>query len=128
MNTDPRDDYRGIAPPEPPRTIDRSAQPERPPTPAALTVLAALVRETEGDSKGGTMPAPHAGERFSQRQLARKILAGRSYQAVQAWLGGEPVPKVTADWLLEDLARIDAREVARSIVLQDDEIAIVVRR
>lgn len=115
-------------PPDPRRTGDRRTQPERPATLEALTVLASLVRETDGGARGGTMPAPHDGERFSQRQLARKILAGRSYQAVQAWLGGEPVPKVTADWLLEDLVRIDSREDARSIVLQDDEIAIIIRR
>lgn len=101
-----------------------------PPTSSALAALRALVSETDDD---GTvvptdMAAPHVGPRLSQRRLARKLLAGRSYQAVQAWLSGEPVPKVTADWLLEDLQRVDARAEARSIVLQDDEIAIVVRR
>lgn len=111
------------------RTVDQP-DPARAPTPAALAVLRALVSETDDDGTAiaSAMPAPHDGARFSQRRLARKILAGRSYQAVQAWLAGEPVPKVTADWLLEDLVRIDAREESRSIVLQDDEIAIIIRR
>lgn len=74
------------------------------------------------------MTAPHVGEPFSQRQLARKVLAGRRHQAVQGWLAGEPIPQVTADWLRNDLQRIDARAEDRMVRVEADEIAIVVRR
>ena len=68
------------------------------------------------------------GRDFSQRQLARKVLAGRSYQAVQGWINGEPVPKTTAEWLTEDLQRVDARAEERMVRVLEDEIAIVVKR
>lgn len=111
------------------RTVDVRSE-ERPPTPEALAVLQTLVNETDdaGNAISSDMPAPHFGERFSQRQLARKILAGRSYQAVQAWLAGSPVPNVTAQWFTEDLQWVDARQSERVIRLQDDEIAIIVKR
>ena len=64
------------------------------PAPDVASVLRQLVQDTadEGSTAGSELPAPHAGTRFSQRQLARLVLAGRSYQAVQAWLTGEPRP------------------------------------
>lgn len=117
--------------PRPPmRTIDRPDV-SRQPTPEARAVLASLVNltdETRESNDSESMPAPHLGERFSQRQLARKVLAGRSYQAVQAWLGGDPIPQVTNDWLLHDLQRVDARAEDRMVRLEADEIAIVVKR
>lgn len=118
------------APRPPMRTIDRADDP-RLPTPDARAILASLVNLTEETRASGsseTMPAPHVGERFSQRQLARKVLAGRSYQAVQAWLAGEPIPQVTNDWLLHDLQRVDARAEERMVRVAEDEIAIVVKR
>lgn len=94
------------------------------------SVLRQLVHDTDedGPTAGATLPAPHAGSRFSQRQLARQILAGRSYQAVQAWLHGEPAPKLTSEWLLKDLQRIDARSEDRMVHVLQDEIVIVVKR
>ncbi len=116
-------------PKAPLRTVDRPDD-TRALTPEAAAVLRALVNETDktGAAVRGSLQAPHFGERFSQRQLARKVLAGRSYQAVQGWLGGEPVPKTTAEWLTEDLRWVDARSEARVIRLAEDEIAIVVKR
>lgn len=108
-------------PPTPLRTVDR-AQPTREATPEALNVLRALVN----DDSQSDMPAPHLGPRFSQRRAARLLLAGRSYQALQAWLNGDPIPKATADYLLEDLRRVDARAEDRVLHLAEDEIAIVV--
>lgn len=118
-DTRPRDAMRTIDHPD----IDRPA------TPDALERLRALVNLTDaqGTAVRDAMPVPHAGERFSQRQLARKVLAGRSYQAVQAWLNGEPIPRVTAEWLTEDLERVDARPADRMVRVAADEIAIVVR-
>lgn len=113
-------------PATPKRTIDRP-ETDRAPTPEALEVLRALVNDSR-DGASELMPAPHAGPRFSQRQAARKLLAGRSYQALQAWLGGDPVPRTTADFLLEDLQRVDALEEERMVRLQEDEIAIIVKR
>ncbi len=112
-----RPDLTYDTPPRPPlRTVDRPDD-SRPATPEAQAALVNMI----------AMHAPHVGEPFSQRQLARKVLAGRSYQAVQAWLNGEPVPRVTADWLLHDLQRVDARAEDRMIRVAADEIAIVVR-
>ncbi len=103
--------------PSPPqRTIDHPD--DRPPTPEARAALATML----------AMTAPHVGEPFSQRQLARKVLAGRSYQAVQGWLAGDPIPQVTAEWLLNDLQRIDARAEDRMLRVAADEIAVVVKR
>lgn len=112
------------------RTIDRPPTPTREATPAAQRVLRELVNETaeDGSVLDTLMPAPHLGPRFSQRQLARLVLAGRSYQSVQAWLKGEPVPATTVEYLERDLQRVDARQEERTVRLQDDEIAIIVRR
>lgn len=98
--------------------------------PDVASVLRQLVHDADEDGSmaGGELPAPHAGARFSQRQLARLVFAGRSYQAVQAWLHGEPAPKLTSEWLLEDLQRIDARSEDRMVHVLQDEIVIVVKR
>jgi len=116
-------------PATPLRTVDHSGT-GRPPTPTAQAALRALVNETdeEGRVVPTDMPAPHLGARFTQRQAARKLLAGRSYQAVQAWLAGEPVPTATADFLEEDLQRIDNRAEDRMVRVGADEIAIVIKR
>jgi hypothetical protein len=134
MQDDPTRDSRPLAPvaydstpPTPLRTIDRPIV-DRAPTPEALAVLRALVQQMDEAHMPSEMPAPHAGPRFSQRRAARKLLAGRSYQALQAWLSGEPVPYATAEFLLRDLQRIDAREEGRMVRVEDDEIAIIVRR
>ncbi len=119
----------GTTHPEPRRTVDHAEAP-RVPTPAAQQRLRDLVNDPtpSGDTRGSALPAPHSGARFSQRQAARKLLAGRSYQAVQAWLRGEPVPTATAEFLEHDLQRVDAREEARMVRAEADEIVIVVRR
>lgn len=116
-------------PATPRRTVDHPGH-ERPATPAAQDALRALVNETDAEGRvvPSDMPSPHLGPRFTQRQAARKLLAGRSYQAVQAWLAGEPVPAVTADWLEQDLQRIDNRAEDRMIRVAADEIVIVVKR
>lgn len=116
-------------PREPLRTIDHRDE-SRTPTPEALEQLRALVNETdsEGNALRTTMPSPNSGDRMSQRQVARKLLAGRSYQAVQSWLAGDPIPKVTAEWFTDDLQRVDARAEDRMVRVAEDEIAIIVRR
>jgi hypothetical protein len=113
------------APPTPLRTVDRPT-PDRAPTPEALAVLRDLVSDSSTPDAPTTMPAPHQGPRFSQRRAARLLLAGRSYQAVQAWLRGEPIPQTTAEFLLEDLRRVDAHAEDRVVQVYEDEIAIVV--
>lgn len=90
--------------------------------------LEALQRIVNANGDTALMPAPHVGERMSQRATARKILAGRSYQAVQAWLNRDPMPAGMVDWLLNDLQRVDAGTEDRMVRVADDEIAIVVRR
>lgn len=113
-------------PPVPKRTVDRPFTEEHA---RALTALRALVNTNEaGEAIDGPMGAPHLGDRMSQRQVARRLLAGRSYQAVQAWLAGEPTPASMVDFLTQDLQRIDALAKDRMVRVAKDEIAIVVKR
>lgn len=132
--TNPHDDGPGdftydTTPKAPLRTVDHPGS-SRPPTPEAQDVLRRLVNETDGEGNvvPTDMPAPHSGPRFSQRQAARKLLAGRSYQAVQAWLDGEPVPAATVPFLCDDLQRVDNRAEDRAVMVHADEIAIIVKR
>lgn len=112
------------------RTVDRAPRAPNPDNDRALEALRKIVNPLDVRIAENAMPmeAPHVGDSMSQRKTAQLILAGRSYQAVQAWLNGEPMPNSMVEWLVNDLQRVDASPRDRMVRIGEDEIAIVVKR